>query len=149
MAHMGGEASREVDVSIDELWPIIEDVATAPNWQEGLEEMNVREHDAEGRVLLAESVSDAKVRHVRSIVRFTYERPRRVAWTQVKGDLKSLEGAWELEDLGGGRTRITYRLDGDPGRVLGMLIRGPVEDRLRNILVGRRPDELATRSGAG
>jgi ribosome-associated toxin RatA of RatAB toxin-antitoxin module len=148
MAHMGGEASRELDVPIRDLWPIVEDVASAPNWQDGLEEMNVRERDAEGRVLLAESVSDAKVRQIRSVVRFTYTEPTRLGWVQVKGDLKSLDGAWELEDLGGGRTRITYRLDGDPGRVLGMLIRGPVEDRLRNILVGRRPDELAARAGA-
>jgi hypothetical protein len=32
--------------------------------------------------------------------------------------------------------------------MLGMLIRGPVEDRLREILVGGRPDELVARIGA-
>jgi hypothetical protein len=65
-----------------------------------------------------------------------------------EGDLKALVGAWELEDLGDGRTRATYRLEGDPGRVLGMMIRGPVEGRIREILVGGRPDELAERLGA-
>ena len=68
-------------------------------------------------------------------------------WTQEKGDLKSLVGAWELEDLGDGRTKATYRLEGDPGRVLGMAIRGPVEGKLREILVGGRPGELAERMG--
>ena len=33
--------------------------------------------------------------------------------------MKSVEGSWELEDLGGGRTRATYALDADPGRMLG------------------------------
>ena len=61
---------------------------------------------------------------------------------QEKGDLKSVEGAWILEDLGDGRTRATYQLDADPGRVLGMLIRGPVEGKLRDILVNARPGEL-------
>jgi ribosome-associated toxin RatA of RatAB toxin-antitoxin module len=148
MGKLGGEASREVAVPIETLWDIVEDVATAPEWQDGLNEMNVLEEDAQGRVMRAESVSDAKVKTVRSIVRFTYEKPTRVSWVQEKGDLKSVEGAWELEALGDGDTRVTYWLEGDPGRVLGMMIRGPVEDRLREILVGGRPDELAARAGA-
>lgn len=149
MANIGGAASIEIDAAIDEVWAVCEDVASAPEWQHGLEEMNVLETDGDGRVLLAESVSDAKVRTVRSRVRFTYDEPHEVQWRQEKGDLKSLVGAWELEDLGGGRTRATYRLDGDPGRMLGMLIRGPVEGRLREILVGGRPAELAARMNAG
>jgi hypothetical protein len=32
--------------------------------------------------------------------------------------------------------------------MLGMLIRGPVEDKLREMLVGGRPAELAARIGA-
>ena len=59
-----------------------------------------------------------------------------------KGDLKSMDGSWELEDLGDDRTRATYWLAGDTGRVLGMVIRGPVEDRLRDMLVNARADEL-------
>ena len=149
MGKLGGEASREVHVSIADLWEIVEDVATAPDWQEGLNEMRVLEEDAEGRVLCAETVSDAKVKTVKSVVRFSYDEPHRVSWVQEKGDLKSLEGAWELEEVSDGATRVTYRLEGDPGRVLGMMVRGPVEDRLREILVGARPDELAARAGAG
>jgi carbon monoxide dehydrogenase subunit G len=148
MGQLGGEASIELDVPIEDVWAVVEDVATAPDWQDGLNEMNVLDRDDAGRVARAESVSDAKVKTVKSIVTFAYDEPSRVAWTQEKGDLKSVEGSWELEDLGDGRTRATYRLNGDPGRMLGMMIRGPVEDRLREILVGGRPDELAARLGA-
>lgn len=145
MANLGGTASTEIDAPIEACWAAIEDPSEAPEWQDGLNAMDVRERDAEGRVLLAESTSDAKVRQVKSLVRFTHEPPHRLAWSQEKGDLKSLEGAWELESLGPDRTRATYRLDGDPGRVLGMLVRGPVEGRIREILVGGRPDELKRR----
>ena len=147
MGRLGGEASIEIEASIEELWAIVEDVETAPDWQHGLEDMNPLEHDDEGRVVRAESVSDAKVKTVTSIVAFTYEPPHRLSWRQEKGDLKSVEGAWHLEDLGDGVVRATYALEGDPGRVLGMMIRGPVEDRLREILVGGRPQELADRAG--
>ena len=30
---------------------------------------------------------------------------------------------------------MTYTLHGDPGRILGMLIRGPVEDRIHEQLI--------------
>ena len=149
MANLGGEASTEIDAPIDEVWAVVEDVASAPEWQNGLERMEVLETDAGGRVLLADSTSDAKVRHVTTRVRFDYDPPNTVTWRQEKGDLKSLVGAWELEDLGGGRTRATYRLEGDPGRMLGMLIRGPVEGRLREVLVGGRPEELRRRVQGG
>lgn len=145
MANIGGTASTEINASIEACWAVVEDVATAPDWQDGLNAMDVRERGDDGRVILAESTSDAKVREVRSLVRFTYEEPDRVSWRQEKGDLKKLDGAWELESLGPDRTRATYRLDGDPGRVLGMLVRGPVEGRLREVLVGGRPDELKRR----
>ena len=148
MANLGGEASTEIDAPIDEVWAVVEDVAAAPEWQNGLEEMKPLEHDGEGRVLVANSINDAKVRQVTVRVRFTYDAPRRLEWRQEKGDLKSLVGSWTLEDLGG-RTRATYSLDGDPGRMLGMLVRGPVEGKIRDVLVNGRPDELKRRVEGG
>lgn len=145
MAALTGSASIEIDAPIDQVWAVCEDVASSPAWQKGLDEMVVLDRDAGGRVVLAESVSDAKVRTIRSRVRFSYDEPRRVSWRQESGDLKRMDGAWELEDLGGDRTRATYRLDGDPGRVLGMLLRGPVQDRVLQALVGGRPEELRAR----
>jgi carbon monoxide dehydrogenase subunit G len=145
MAHMGGTAEAEIDAPLDEVWAVVEDVLTAPDWQGGLEAITALEHDDEGRPTLVESVSDIKIRQVKTQVRFSYEPPTRLSWAQEKGDLKSVEGSWQLEDLGGGRTRATYSLDGDPGRMLGMLIRGPVEAAARAVLVNARPGELKAR----
>lgn len=145
MAHLGGAASAEIDAALDEVWALVEDVLIAPEWQGGLVEITALEHDDEGRPTLVESVSDIKIRHVKTQVRFSYEPPTRLSWTQEKGDLKSVEGSWLLEDLGDGRTRATYTLDADPGRVLGMLIRGPVEAAARAMLVNARPGELKAR----
>ena len=111
--------------------------------------MTVIDRDAEGRPELVETETDATVRAVKSTVRFAYEAPQRLTWTQVKGDLKSVVGSWVLEDIGDDRTRATYTLDGDPGRMLGMLIRGPVEGKIRDLLVKARPGELKARVEAG
>jgi carbon monoxide dehydrogenase subunit G len=145
MAHMGGTADVEIEAPIEQVWAVVEDVLTAPEWQGGLVEVSALERDGEGRPTLVESVSDIKVRRVTTQVRFSYDPPARLSWSQETGDLKSVEGSWALEDLGGGRTRATYTLDGDPGRVLGMIIRGPVEAAARAMLVNARPGELKAR----
>lgn len=145
MAHMGGTASAEIEAPVEEVWEVVEDVLSAPDWQGGLVSMSALERDSEGRPTLVETESDIKVKHVKTRVRFSYEPPTRLSWSQEKGDLKSVEGSWTLKDLGGARTRATYTLDGDPGRVLGMLIRGPVEAAARAMLVNARPGELKTR----
>jgi ribosome-associated toxin RatA of RatAB toxin-antitoxin module len=144
-----GAQSAEIEAPIDQVWALVEDVAVAPEWQGGLKALRPLERDADGRATLCESETDAKVTTVKTQVRFAYEAPTRLTWNQVKGDLKSLEGRWELEDLGDGRTRATYSLELDTGRMLGMVIRGPVEGLIRDMLVNARPGELKKRMEQG
>jgi len=145
VALKGGSASAEIDASVEEVWAVVEDVLTAPDWQGGLMAMSVLEEDDAGRPVLVESQTDIKVRQVKTRVRFSYEPPGRLSWAQEKGDLGSLEGSWTLEDLGEGRTRATYSLYSDLGRVLGMLVRGPLEAAVKAMLVNARPGELKAR----
>ncbi|MGZ4201078.1 MAG: type II toxin-antitoxin system RatA family toxin [Thermoleophilaceae bacterium] len=149
MAHMGGSASEEIDAPLQKVWEVVEDVVSAPDWQGGLVSITPLEHDSKGRPTLVESENDIKVRHVKTQVRFAYDPPTRLSWTQEKGDLKSVEGAWVLEDLGNGRTKATYELDSDPGRLIGLLLRGPVESAVTGMLVNARPGELKKRMEAG
>jgi hypothetical protein len=145
MANLGGSASTEIDAPIAAVWAVVEDVLSAPEWQNGLVSMAALETDAEGRPTLVEVENDIKVRKVKSKIRFAYDGPTRLTWSQEKGDLKSVDGSWDLADLGGDRTEATYTLDGDPGRMIGMLIRGPVEGAIRGMLVNGRPAELKQR----
>ncbi len=137
-----GSSTAEIDAPIDQVWALVEDVEKAPEWQGGLKALRALERDDDGRATLCESKSDAKVRTVTSTVRFSYDGPTALAWRQVKGELKSVDGSWKLVDLGGNRTRATYNLDVDLGRVLGLVIRGPLIDLLRGMLVGARAGEL-------
>ena len=122
----------------------MEDVASAPEWQGGLVQLVVIERDDVGRPLICDALSDVKLRKVRSRQRFTYEPPRRLSWKMLDGELDSMEGSWELEELRNGRTRATYGLAVDPGR-MGLLARGPLERIARAIAVDPRADELARR----
>lgn len=142
MAVLAGSSSAEIDAPIEQVWKAVEDVEKAPDWQGGMKDLNALETDDQGRPTLVETEADAKVTTVKAQVRFSYNGPGRLSWVQEKGDLKSLVGSWELEDLGDGRTKATYALEGDTGRMLGMLIRGPVEGKLIDLLVNARADEL-------
>lgn len=142
MAVLAGSSSAEIDAPIEEVWKAVEDVEKAPDWQGGMKDVEALEHDGQGRPTLVETEADAKVTTIKTKVRFAYDGPTRLSWKQEKGDLKSLDGSWELEDLGDGRTKATYALEGDTGRMLGMLIRGPVEGKLIDFLVNARADEL-------
>jgi ribosome-associated toxin RatA of RatAB toxin-antitoxin module len=145
MAHLGGSASSDIQAPLAQVWEIVEDVLSAPDWQGGLDGMSALEHDPEGRATLVETESDIKVRRVKARVRFRYEGPNRLSWSQEQGDMKSVEGSWELEALSEDRTRATFNLDADPGRMLGLIIRGPVEAATRAIFVNGRPGELKRR----
>lgn len=142
MAKLSGSSTAEIEAPIDTVWKLVEDVERAPQWQGGLKHMDALERDDDGRAIRCESETDAKVRSVKSIVRFSYQPPVLLRWSQEKGDLSSVEGTWQLEDMGDGHTRAQYWIEVDLGRVLGMLIRGPVVDVLRHMLAGARAGEL-------
>ena len=142
MGSITGSSTAEVDAPLDQVWEAVEDVLAAPQWQGGLKDIEELERDADGHVTLAESSSDAKVRTIKSTVRFSYAGPTRLTWRQEKGELKSVEGSWVLEDLGDGRTGVTYNLEVELGRMLGLVIRGPLVDVLRDQLVKARAGEL-------
>lgn len=142
MGKLNGTSTAEIDAPLSAVWALVADVEKAPEWQGGLKDLEALERDDEGRVTLCESETDAKIRSVKSIVRFEYQGPTTLRWEQVKGELKSVDGTWELEELGQNRTRATYWLEVDLGRMLGMVIRGPLVDVLRAMLVNARAGEL-------
>ena len=145
MANLTGSSTAEIDAPRDQVWALVENVESAPEWQGGLKSMHALDRDGDGRAIRCEAETDAKIKTVKSIVRFTYDGPDALRWTQEKGDLKSVVGSWTLEDLGGDRTRATYALEVDLGRTLSLLVRGPVVDVIRHMLVGARAGELKKR----
>jgi uncharacterized protein YndB with AHSA1/START domain len=142
MTLLSGSSSAEIPASIERCWEVVVDVAAHPDWQQGLERVEVVERDDEGRALICDTVNDAKFTKVACRVRVTYDPPHHLTFARIASDdVDEMEASWTLEALGPDRTRATYSLAVDPGRV-GMLAR-PLERALRPIVVGRRADELA------
>lgn len=141
MGTIHGSASIEIEAPIEAVYAVAADVEGSPRWQPEIKVAECVERDG-GEQSLVHMETDAKVRTLGAEMRFSYERPTLITWAQEEGDLKSVEGSWELEDLGGGRTGVTYTLEVDLGRMLGMVIRGPIVGVLRGQLVDSMPEKL-------
>jgi uncharacterized membrane protein len=137
-----GDRTVEIDAPIQRCFDIAADIEHSPKWQGSLKDVEVLSKDADGRAEVVQTESDAKVKHVKARLRFSYSEPTRIEWVQEKGEVKSLRGWWDLEDLGGDRTRATYALEVDPGRMLGLLLRGPTEGVVKNFLLGGAAEGL-------
>ena len=149
MGVIKGDRSVEIDAPIERCYEIASDINHAPEWQGSLKDVEVLERDDQKRALLVETESDAKVKTVKATLRFSYEPPTAIRWVQEKGDTKSLIGSWTFDDIGDGRTRATYALEADPGRMLGMLLRGPAEAKVRDFLLGDAAAGLKQRAESG
>ncbi len=134
MGKIAASHTVEIDAPLAEVYAVAADVPGAVEWNPAMEKVDVIEEDAEGRATLVEAEADVKVKKSKSILRFTYDEPNGLTWVQEKGDVKSVDGRWELSELDAGRTKATYALDVDPGRMLGMLLRGPVEGQVKEYL---------------
>ena len=149
MGTIRGERTVEIDAPIERVFAIAADIDHAPEWQPSLTDVEVLARDGERRATSAETENDAKVRTIRSRLRFTSDEFTAITWEQERGDVKALHGWWRFEDLGGDRTRAVYGLEVDPGRMLGLLLRGPVEGKVRDYLVGGAAEGLKARAEAG
>lgn len=141
MGTIYGSASTEIEAAIEAVYAAAADVEGSPGWQPEIKVAECLER-GDGEQTLVHMETDAKVRTIGAEMRFSYEQPTRISWVQEEGDLKSVEGSWELQDLGDGRTAVTYSLEVDLGRMLGMVIRGPVVGVLRGQLIDTMPEKL-------
>ena len=142
MSKVSGSASVEIEAPIAAVYAAAADVEASPRWQAEIKVAECLKRDGDGNQVLVHMETDAKVRRLGSDIRFSYEEPGRISWVQEDGDLKAVEGSWDLEDLGEERTRVTYWLEVDLGRTLGLLIRGPLVGVLRGQLVDTMPEKL-------
>ena len=141
MGTIDGAASAVIDAPIVDVYEVAADVEGSPRWQPEIKLARVLERDEHGNQVLVHTETDAKVRTVSADLRFSYEEPHAIRWTQESGDLKSVDGSWSFEDLGE-QTRATYSMSVDLGRMLGMVIRGPLVGVLRGQLVETMPGKL-------
>ena len=132
-----GAQSLDVPAAQDLVFARLADIAAYPSWQSFVTDADVRDTDGEGRATLVEARLDAKVTALKATLRYAYHGAEKVSWTYVDGDLKDMHGSFTLATgaAGAGSTAVTMDVAVDPGFRLGLLLRGPVEGKVRNAVL--------------
>ena len=146
---LSGKTTIDVDASPEDCFGLVSQLDRYPEWQSQVRRAEILERDGDGRPLVVETTSDARVREITYRLRYAYDEPSRMSWTYVEGDMKDVNGEYRFEPLGGGRTRVTFRLHVDPGRRLGLLLRGPIADKVRDYVLGQTLHEFKSEVEGG
>jgi len=97
-----------VQAGIEAFFDIVTDYARYPEFVPGIQACSVKKVGAETHV---EYELDLGLRRIRYVLQHLEERPRRVSWSLVSGEvLKVSNGSWELTPEGD-RTRARYSVD--------------------------------------
>ncbi len=118
-------SSIVIDAAPDAIMGVIADFDAYPQWAKGVTKVETVDEGTDGRadqVFFALDVSPIKDEYT---LAYVWDGDRQVTWTLVEGKmLRSLDGAYELRDLGNGSTEVTYRLALDVSiPLIGMLKR--------------------------
>jgi len=145
MAHHG-KSSIEVDATAEDLFAIVADLDSYPEWLTDIKEVEVLETGADGYPLAAEMVVDVKIREVRYILEYDWNHPDSVSWTsRPGGDVKLIEGSYTFDITDDGATSVVYELAIDPGfPVPGFMVK-----RAANHITAQALDGLKARAEAG
>ena len=107
---MASAVSREivVDVPVERFFDLLVDYARYPEFVPGIKACRVRSTRPHKDV---EYELDVGIKRIRYVLRHVEERPSRVSWSLVSGDvMKVSNGSWDLADAGG-KTRARYSLE--------------------------------------
>ena len=120
------EHTVEIAAPIQTCFDAITDYETFPKWQGVVVDTEVLDWDEQGRGKRVRLVVDAKVRKVNYTLDYRYDEPTRIEWDFVEGNgINDADGHYLFEDLGGDRTRATYKF----GLEVGIPLPGPVARR--------------------
>jgi len=139
-----GAKTLDIQATPAAVFARLADLPGYPRWQSFVTEVGIREQDDAGRATVVQATLDAKATTLKTVLRYRFDEPDRVSWTHEGGDLKDMRGSFSLAAAGdGAATSVTMEVAVDPGFKLGLLLRGPVEDRVKAAVLDRTLEGLA------
>ena len=119
----GAVQSIEIGVPREQLFDVIVDYERYPEFLSDMSAAQIVRRD--GPTVDVRFTLDL-IKRLEYTLRLVGQRATGLSWTLVDGPFKKNEGGWTLEDLPGGRTRATYRIE----IAVGMFLPGAIVNRL-------------------
>lgn len=120
----------EIDATAGDLYDVVADVASYPEWAIGVKEAEVLESDDEGNVIRARFVLEGFIKEIRYVLRYHHDRPNSLSWTSEESDdLKMMEGSYTFNPSDGA-TEVVYALSVEPKFTIPGFIRRQAERQI-------------------
>jgi len=116
------EFSTEIAASVEQCFATITDFERYPEWFSSIVKSRVVERYPDGLAKRIEFHLDMKLKTVRYVLDYSYDKPTHLTWTAVDGDVEAVEGEYEFEKLGPHASRATCR----QAVSLGFWVPGPI-----------------------
>ena len=116
-------------------------------WSAAICKTEVRDRYPDGLARQVEMELDIKLRKIRYVLEYRYERPTRLTWTLVEGDVKAVTGTYSFEVLKPGNTRMTCTQAIDIGFWIPGFLRGIFERQALKDSVDELKTEIEKRLG--
>ncbi len=101
--------STEVAASVPQCFATITDFEKYPDWFSSVEQTNVLERYRDGLAKRVEYRIDMKLKSIRYVLEYEYQKPEALTWKAVDGDVEAIEGSYLFEKLGPHLSRATCR----------------------------------------
>ncbi len=134
-----------IGVPLERFYDIVVDYERYPEFVPGIRACRVRNGGAEKQV---EYELDLGIRRIKYVLRHAEQRPRKVSWSLVSGDMmKVSNGSWELA-ADGDQTRATYSVEIQISRppLMPQALVDRVSDELTRIQLPKTLDAFKARA---
>lgn len=105
--------SIRIDAAPEDIYAVIIDMESYPEWADGVKKVEVLDTDEQGRPLRVRFEVDARVMDVSYVLAYQHDEPNRLSWELVEGEqIETLDGTYDLRG-DGSSTEVTYSLEVD------------------------------------
>lgn len=122
MAEARQSFSTEIAATPEDCFEAIVDFPNYPNWSSVITSTHVLDTYPDGLARTVEFELDMKIRTVHYVLEYRYQRPNRLDWKLVEGDVESVEGTYTFEPVGKQKTKTTC----EQAVSVGFWIPGPI-----------------------
>lgn len=116
------EFTTEVAASVQQCFATITDFEQYPTWFSSIEHATVLERYPDGLGKRVEYRIDIKLKTIRYVLEYAYDKRTQFTWQSVDGDVEAIEGMYRFEKLGPRLSRVTCR----QAVSLGFWVPGPI-----------------------
>jgi ribosome-associated toxin RatA of RatAB toxin-antitoxin module len=105
------ESSIVIAAAPSAIMAVIADIASYPDWSDGVKSVEILTEYEDGRPADARFVVDAGAIKDTYALEYDWEGDESVSWTLTEGQMmKALDGSYRLTDNGDGTTTVVYQL---------------------------------------